>query len=409
MKKLIFIVVLTIAIQLSDEFCAFAQNVGIGTPTPAFKLDVRNGSINTDSAYWIRANRILSIRGTENTFVGVNTGSSISTGNRNVAVGDNALYYNTTGGYNTATGGFALYNNSTGVDNTSLGAVALYYNTTGGFNTATGAHALYFNTIGTQNTANGRSALYNNSTGVDNTAVGSGALYANSSGRDNAAVGVASLLNTPFSDGNTAIGSRAGYAHNNGYYNTYLGSEADADGDGYYNSVAIGNIATVTAPLQIRIGSSLMASIGGYKNWTNLSDGRYKQNIKEDVKGLEFIMKLRPVTYNLNVSAISEKLNESRGREMNQLARNAIIEKEKVVCTGFIAQEVEKVATEIGYDFSGIDKPKNANDFYGLRYAEFVVPLVKAVQEQQSLIEKMGKRIELLEEQNSKLQLLLNK
>jgi hypothetical protein len=42
---------------------------------------------------------------------------------------------------------------------------------------------------------------------------------------------------------------------------------------------------------------------------------------------------------------------------------------------------VEKVAKEIGFDFSGVDVPKNENDMYGLRYAEFDVPLVKAVQE----------------------------
>ena len=40
---------------------------------------------------------------------------------------------------------------------------------------------------------------------------------------------------------------------------------------------------------------------------------------------------------------------------------------------------------------------KNANDFYGLRYAEFVVPLVKAVQEQQKIIEDLRRRIEELE------------
>ncbi|HEV8538733.1 MAG TPA: hypothetical protein VGR15_07395, partial [Bacteroidota bacterium] len=40
-----------------------------------------------------------------------------------------------------------------------------------------------------------------------------------------------------------------------------------------------------------------------------------------------------------------------------------------------------KAAKELGYDFSGVDAPKNEKDFYGLRYAEFVVPLVKAVQE----------------------------
>ena len=29
----------------------------------------------------------------------------------------------------------------------------------------------------------------------------------------------------------------------------------------------------------------------------------------------------------------------------------------------------------------GVDAPQNEHDLYGLRYAEFVVPLVKAVQE----------------------------
>jgi predicted RNase H-like nuclease (RuvC/YqgF family) len=56
--------------------------------------------------------------------------------------------------------------------------------------------------------------------------------------------------------------------------------------------------------------------------------------------------------------------------------------------TGFLAQEVEAAAESVGYDFHGVDKPKNENDFYGLRYAEFVVPLVKAVQEQQNMIIK---------------------
>ncbi len=45
------------------------------------------------------------------------------------------------------------------------------------------------------------------------------------------------------------------------------------------------------------------------------------------------------------------------------------------------------MANELGYDFSGVDAPRNEDDHYGLRYAEFVVPLVKAVQEQQEMIE----------------------
>ena len=65
--------------------------------------------------------------------------------------------------------------------------------------------------------------------------------------------------------------------------------------------------------------------------------------------------------------------------------------------TGFLAQEVETAAKSSGFDFSGVDAPKNDQDLYGLRYSEFVVPLVKAVQEQQALIMKMEERIRQLE------------
>ena len=54
-----------------------------------------------------------------------------------------------------------------------------------------------------------------------------------------------------------------------------------------------------------------------------------------------------------------------------------------------MAQEVEAAAESIQYEFSGIDAPKNESDLYGLRYAEFVVPLVKAMQEQQQQIEQL--------------------
>src|SRR5262249_1225742 len=56
-------------------------------------------------------------------------------------------------------------------------------------------------------------------------------------------------------------------------------------------------------------------------------------------------------------------------------------DKNSPVTTGFIAQEVEQAAKKVNYDFSGVDAPKNDKDMYGLRYSDFVVPLVKAVQE----------------------------
>jgi len=62
--------------------------------------------------------------------------------------------------------------------------------------------------------------------------------------------------------------------------------------------------------------------------------------------------------------------------------------------TGFIAQEVEQAANKTGFNFSGVDKPTNDKALYGLRYSDFVVPLVKAVQEQQQIIETLQKQVE---------------
>ncbi|MCW5898298.1 MAG: hypothetical protein KIT10_03425 [Flavobacteriales bacterium] len=41
-----------------------------------------------------------------------------------------------------------------------------------------------------------------------------------------------------------------------------------------------------------------------------------------------------------------------------------------------------------------MDAPKNSADHYGLRYATFTVPLVKAVQEQQQQIEAQRQQLD---------------
>jgi hypothetical protein len=114
------------------------------------------------------------------------------------------------------------------------------------------------------------------------------------------------------------------------------------------------------------------------------------------------------VTYKLN----REKINDHTGvtAKQKQIRKEYPAvqfqegEKYTAVISGFIAQEVEDAAKKIGYEFSGVDAPKNESDYYGLRYAEFVVPLVKAVQEQQKIIEdlkiyntELEKRVEALE------------
>jgi hypothetical protein len=212
-------------------------------------------------------------------------------------------------------------------------------------------------------------------------------------GNNNTAVGSDALGFTTVSSGNTAVGFQAAFNFDLGADNTIIGAGADATANGIVNSVALGKDARVTANNQVRLGNALTTSIGGVVGFSNISDGRFKKNIQEKVKGLDFIMKLRPVTYQLDIAGIKGNLgisseNEGTGAKSN----SGIDENQKTVFSGFVAQEVEKSARDADYDFSGIDKPKNDHDLYGLRYSEFVVPLVKAVQEQQQMIVELKKQ-----------------
>jgi hypothetical protein len=487
-----------------------AQNVGIGTPTPAFKLDVRNGSINTDSVYRIGGFTFISGKA-GNVLVGAGDGTGITTGlfnvalslsmeglttgSHNVGMGFNALDNNATGDYNIAIGfrtleyytgseniaiGREALSRGTGQFNTAIGSRSIWLATTASFNTslgfgtlgaitfqghstavgynalhaatawsntAVGSQALERNTIGTDNTAVGYNALRetttgqrnvamgnfalnSNTTGVQNTAlgfncgggttgsyntsVGASVLTWNSTGSNNVGVGLQALYfnrgshntaigaNTLYSTGdiagtpaefNTAVGFNACANFNAGWNNTVIGAQAEISFDGQYNSIAIGNLATATDNSKVRMGNAANWSYEAYANWTNISDARYKKDVIENVVGLDFIKRLRPVTYRLDIMALTQKEMSNSKRELDNAMRQAIADKEEMVWTGFVAQEVEEAAKRSGFNFSGVDKPRNENSNYGLRYAEFVVPLVKAVQEQQLLIEELRKEV----------------
>ena len=83
----------------------------------------------------------------------------------------------------------------------------------------------------------------------------------------------------------------------------------------------------------------------------------------------------------------------------------------KIVYNGFMAQEVEVAASKLNYNFSGIDKPTTNDGVYGLRYSDFVVPLVKAVQElskqNDSLKSTYGSQITDLQNQVNQLKTMI--
>ncbi|MBL7943815.1 MAG: tail fiber domain-containing protein, partial [Flavobacteriales bacterium] len=97
------------------------------------------------------------------------------------------------------------------------------------------------------------------------------------------------------------------------------------------------------------------------------------------VPGLAFITKLRPVTYNLNIHRQNDMVYANS--EKNEGDWQGKYDIENIKMTGFLAQEVEQAAKESGYDFSGVQVPENPDDLYSLRYSDFVMPLVKSVQE----------------------------
>ena len=135
-----------------------------------------------------------------------------------------------------------------------------------------------------------------------------------------------------------------------------------------------------------------------------ISDGRVKKNIKANVPGLTFINKLKPVTFNLNLDA-ADKIaqrplvtdKDGKAVAVSQKEIEDRSSKQQIIYTGFIAQDVEKAARSLNYDFSGIDTPKNDKDLYALRYAEFVVPLTKAVQELSKENNDLKSRLDKLE------------
>ena len=291
-------------------------------------------------------------------------------GDYNTAIGSEALYSNEANA-NAAFGYRSLYANTSGYQNTAVGIRSLTTNTSGYRNTAIGGYSLNSNLLGNYNTATGYYASYNNNMGIHNTSNGYRALYNNTTGNYNTAHGAYALENS--------IG---------GNYNTAIGYDAGATVDLLNNTTAVGYLAVPTASNQVRIGNTSVTSIGGEVEWTAFSDGRFKKDVKENVSGLDFISRLRPVSYVVDKIELNKFLHVADSSS-NEAETRSVPERQ----TGFIAQEVEDLVKKTGYVFSGVDAPENENDPYGIRYAAFVVPLVKGMQELAAKLEAQEQKV----------------
>ncbi len=248
----------------------------------------------------------------------------------------------------------------TGENNTALGANTLQNNTTGHTNTAIGNGALYKNTTGYRNMCVGYMALFNNTSGYSNTAIGDGALGSNTTGRYNSALGTSSL------------GANTTYSYCTG----------------------VGHSAQVTGSNQVQLGSSA-DTVYAQKALVVRSDARDKLDIEDSPLGLNFIMKLRPRKYRMN----SREAYFEQGKERDFTATNDGSKAGKRPHYGLVAQEVKEVMNELNVDFAGYldSKIDGGEDVLSLGYAEFIAPMIKAIQQQQQMIEQQQQKIETLE------------
>jgi hypothetical protein len=131
------------------------------------------------------------------------------------------------------------------------------------------------------------------------------------------------------------------------------------------------------------------------------SDARQKHLITNSVLGLEFIKSLRPVSYKWNVGEnIVEKVKDEDGNDIIEedgSSKVTIVPKPgERTHWGLIAQEVKVAADAAGVDFGGwiLGDKENPDSEQGLRYDQFIAPLIKAVQELSVKVQLLESKLE---------------
>lgn len=196
------------------------------------------------------------IGGSGNTFLGVSTGTSNTSGNSNTFVGQDAGILNTTGSLNifigpsagrsnmTSSGNIFIGNNAgftndTGDTNVFVGDTSGFANTTGSANVFAGTNSGRANTTGIQNVFLGRASGFMNTTGDSNVAVGRSAGFTNSTSDGNTFVGTSAGAGMT-GEGNVSIGFNSGFSATSGNNNVFIGSGTGANSSTGSNNTFVG-------------------------------------------------------------------------------------------------------------------------------------------------------------------------
>jgi hypothetical protein len=222
-------------------------NVGVGTTSPSYKLQVS------------AASNPLQLTGLQ---TGANTDSVLTVSNGVVrrlnfsALNISSNAWGLTG--NASTNPSSNFIGTT--DNQSLvfkannqlsGKIDILAN-----NTMFGYQAGQATNNGNNNTFIGYQSGSSNNNGQYNTSVGSTALSTTNTGVGNAALGYAALSSNLSGDYNTGFGNAAGATNSNGDNNTFIGNGADATSGNLINATAIGNNAKVASSNSMVLGGT---------------------------------------------------------------------------------------------------------------------------------------------------------
>jgi hypothetical protein len=356
-----------------------------------------------------------------NIFIGLNSGKNHSAGINNVFIGPNTgAGFEESGDNNVFIGSSVGNENSTGYNNVFLGSESGMKNTTGFYNVFIGNRAGYSNTSGYSNVLLGENTGYSLTSGHWNVLLGNYTGHGLTSGSGNIFMGDhtgSALTDASF---NVIIGDYSALSKTSGNYNVILGASAGSTnttgssniflgyGAGYYetgsnklyieNSTADASNALVYGEFDnniFRVNGNMGINSTGYtgyglvlglpsgqtENYTlwvygsgyatgsfySASDARWKKNINDLPFKLNDLHKLRTVTYEWNREDYPD-MRFSEGTEI-----------------GILAQDLEKV-------FPALVKT-DQKGFKSVDYSKLSVVLLKAVQDQQDVIDKQQSQI----------------
>ncbi len=274
---------------------------------------------------------------------------------------------------------------------------------------AVGLDSFRGSSYGRESTAVGAFAGCNGFHNPNFVAVGFGASKGgpNYGGDNVTAIGAFALCyagpNSYNTNSNTALGCGALRDMNTGVFNIAIGFKAGETNSTDSCQIIVGASANTAPgpPVPPNPPNSNAHTVWGgannsvcnciWVNWQSFSDANDKTDIESltDNEGIDFITRLRPVSYNLD---LREKYVINCGYEYGQKDGSQANEKKSY---GLIAQEVREVMDSLNLEFAGVGY-NPTKDVYNMTMEEFISPITKAIQNLDERTQKLKSKVETL-------------